>query len=107
MDSRIETLLVIYVCLPFSWPLGLRQGSFGSKVGEGIWLPRTGNSCNTDDIPLGAEIRTQAPDPVSNGVIPLSSFLSRIFCVYLLPYSFMYLLIFIYCIYVYCVGILP
>lgn len=108
MDSHVETPVVIYVCLPFSWPLGLRPGSFGRKVGEGIWLPRTGNGyCNTDDIPLGAEIRAQAPDPFSNGVIPLPSCLSRIFCVYLLAYSFMYLLSFIYCISVYCVGILP
>lgn len=108
VDSHVETLVVIYICLPFSWPLGLRPGSLGRKVGEGIWLPRPGNGCcNIEDIPLCAKIRTQAPDPVSNGIIPLSSYLPRIFCVYLLVYSFMYLLIFIYCIHVYCVGILP
>lgn len=53
MDSHVDTLVVIYLCLPFSWPLSLRQGSFGREVGEGIWLPRTGSSCcNTDDLVL-------------------------------------------------------
>lgn len=56
MDSHVETLVVIYVGLPFSWPLGLRQGSFGRQVEEGIWLPRTGNGVVTQ-IPFPLVLR--------------------------------------------------
>lgn len=88
----------------FSWPLGMRQGSSGRKVGEGIWLPRTESSCrNRGYISLGAKISAKAPDPISNGNIPFSSYLSKIFYIYLFAYFFILFIVFTYM----CVGTLP